>query len=477
MIKHGILCSICVVMLSACTIGPNFEKPLFGLEESSWINGGNTDENYVTKAAVEEEWWGSLNDPVLSALIDQAVQTNIDLKIAQANLERADALLSQARSGLFPGVDAEGAITRRQLSEGSGIPTGPFNPRIQNFYDVDLLANWELDIFGGTRREIAAAYARYESLEEQKRDTLLMILSEVARNYIEMRGAQQRERIILNNIALQEKTAALVKRRFDAGEANEFDYGRAQAQLQSTKARLPNIDGQIDTLIYRLSVLAGQPPEALLAELSPPKALPVNPDIVRVGLRSDLLRRRPDIRAAERNLEAEVNDIGAATAELFPQFTLTGGWGFESIGSDDFISSSSETWQIGPGLRWPIFSAGRIRAQINAEEADAERAALEYEQTILLALEDAEAAFVQYGRELETRTQLKETVQIRMRNVELARKRYDKGLDSLIALIDTERELLASEEELIASETELLLKLVRLYKSLGGSWQVFEVKQ
>ena len=463
-------------MLSACTVGPDFEKPFFGFGNAGWVHESELDEAYASRSEIEKEWWESLNDPDLDALIKEAVQANLDLKIAQANLERADALLSQAQSGLFPNVDIEGAVTRRQLSESGGIPTGPFNPRIQDFYDVGLLANWELDIFGGTRREIAAAYARYERLEDQKRDTLLMVLSEVARNYVELRGSQARERIILNNISLQEKTAALVKRRFEAGEASEFDYGRAKAQLQSTKARLPNIDGQIDTLIYRLSVLTGNPPEALIFELSPSESLPVNPNIVPVGLRSDLLRRRPDVRAAEHILEAEVNDIGVATAELFPKFTLTGGWGFESIGADDFISSNSETWQIGPGLTWPIFRAGQIRAQIEAEEADAKRAALEYEQTVLLALEDAEAAFIQYGRELETREQLLDTVQTRLRNVELAQKRYDKGLDSLIDLIDAERELLASEEELIASETELLLKLVRLYKSLGGGWESSELK-
>jgi outer membrane protein TolC len=159
---------------------------------------------------------------------------------------------------------------------------------------------------------------------------------------------------------------------------------------------------------------------------------------------------------------------------LFPKFTLTGNIGYESIGADDFLSSASRVWSIGPGISWPIFSAGRIRAQINAEEAGAEAAALEYEKTVLLALEDAESAFTQYGRELETRNQLKQAVATRNNNLELSRKRYESGLDSLINLIDTEREALTSQEELVASETQTLVKLVRLYKSLGGGWESFE---
>ena len=470
--KKLIISSVCALSLVGCSLGPDFKQPQLLYGDKPWVkkasesNAGFTD--------IEQRWWQSFGDPQLTALVEKAAIENFDIRIAQKNLEQADALISQARSGLFPNVDAEGSLTRRQISETAGIPVGPGNPRIQDFYSTGLVSNWELDIFGGTRREISAAYARYQSLEEQKRDTLLLVLSEVARNYVELRGTQKRQAIIQSNIDLQQRRADLVKRRFDIGDASEFDYSRTLAQLQSTKARLPNVDGQIDTLIYRLSVLTGQPPEALKDELSLAKALPFNPEIVPIGLRSDLLRRRPDIRAAERELVAEVNDIGARTADLFPKFTLTGNIGYESIGADDFLSSASRVWSIGPGISWPIFSAGRIRAQINAEEAGAEAAALEYEKTVLLALEDAESAFTQYGRELETRNQLKQAVATRNNNLELSRKRYESGLDSLINLIDTEREALTSQEELVASETQTLVKLVRLYKSLGGGWESFE---
>lgn len=469
-IKSILTIGICACLLTGCTLGPNYNAPFFAFGEKTWADGGTDQASYILNAKIEQNWWQNLNDPTLNALVDEAVNANLDIKIAKKNLERADALLSQSRSGLFPRVDAQGGMTRRKLSENSGIPTGPQNPRIQDFYDAGLVSNWEIDIFGGTRREIAASYARFESLVERTRDTLLIVLSEVARNYIELRGAQQRSLVIENNIALQDKTVALVKRRFDVGDASDFDYSRALAQLQATKARLPNISGQINTLIYRLSVLTGQPPEALLADLSPVQDMPVNPDIVKVGLRSELLQRRPDVRAAERNLAAEINDIGARVADLFPKFTLTGSVGFESIGTSDFISSSSETWRIGPGISWPIFSAGLIRAQIDAEEAEADAAIFEYEKTVLLALEDAETALVQYGRELEARAQLQSVVNTRAKNIRLAKKRYESGLDSLTNLIDTEREALNSEEELIASETALLLKLTRLYKSLGGGW-------
>ena len=477
MLKNLILPVLFFIFLGGCALGPDFERPDISFADKPWVKEKTDHQDIYAFTAIEEKWWESLGDEDLNTLIDHAVSNNLDLKIAQKNLARAHAMITQARSGLFPGVDAQGTVTRSQISENTGTPIGPDNPRIRNTYGTGLVSSWELDIFGGTRREIAAAYARYQNIAGQKRDTLLLVLSEVAGNYIQLRGEQQRARIIKENIALQDKTVRLVKQRFDTGEASEFDYSRALALLQSAKARLPNITGQTDTLIYRISILTGQPPEALLPQLSTEKALPLNPEIVPIGLRSDLLRRRPDVIAAERRLEAEVNDIGARVSDLFPKFTLTGNVGYQSIGADDFISGSSRIWGIGPGLRWPVFNAGRIRAQINAEKAEAEAAAFAYEKTVLLALEDAEAAFIEYGRELETRAQLRQAVETRNKNVHLSQKRYEKGLNSLIDLIDTEREALSSQEDLITSETQSLLKLVRLYKSLGGGWIVLENKK
>lgn len=462
----------CLFLVCGCSLGPDFKLPTSGLSNKQWIN--NTQNASITAEKIQHDWWNAFGDETLSHLIMLASEENLDLKIANKNLEEANALLNQASSVLMPSINADGSASRRKLSENAGIPTGPFNPRIQEFYSGGLISNWELDIFGGTRRNIAASYARFESLQERERDTLLIVYSEVARNYIELRGAQQRYKILERNIELQTQSLYLVEKRLSVGEASMFDSSRAQAQLQLTKSRLPNIKAQIDTLIYRISVLVGQQPNALIETLSPTQRLPLNPEIVPIGLPSEMLRRRPDIRAAEKNLEAEINDIGARIADLFPKFTLTGAAGYESIGTSDLISSGSQFWSIGPGINWPIFSAGLIRAQINAEEAQADATALEYEKTVLLALEDVEGALVLYGNELETTRLLKNTVELTNKNLRYSNQRFDNGLDNLTILIDTQRQALDAEDELISSQTQALLKLVRLYKSLGGGWEIFE---
>ena len=459
-------------LFSSCTLGPDYKKPNLPFDDSSWIKG---DKNRQEDAgSVDKEWWKGFKDPELTRLIQEAQQSNYDIRISEKNLERSRAFLTQSEASLFPNLSAEGSATRRQLSETAGIPVGPGNPRIQNFYSAGLTSNWEIDIFGGRRRAIAAAYARYQSLDEKRRDTLLMVAAEVARRYIELRGAQKRYAILKENVELQKKTADLVKKRFDAGEASSFDYSRVLAQLQSTEAQLPNTEAEVRTLIYRLSILCGKVPEKLMSRLSLAKALPLNPRSVPLGLRSDIFRRRPDVRAAERKLEAQIQDIGARTADLFPKFTLTGSIGYQSIGEEDFTSERSQVWSIGPGLSWPIFNAGFIRAQIRAEEVEGEMATLEYEKTVLLAIADAESAFTDYGYELETTKKLRKAVATRNKNISLSRKRYESGLESLINLIDTEGAALMSQQELVVSETKSLIKLVKLYKSLGGGWQALE---
>lgn len=464
------LCAL--LFLSACTVGPNYQKPELNEQPNNWSAqiGQNAK---VSTNEISKEWWQQLGDEQLNKLVNEAVENNLDLQIAQANLNRAGAIMGQSRSRLFPSLDAQGNVSRQQLSESAGIPVGPGNPRTQTFYNAGLVSNWEIDIFGGARQGLAAAYARFNGVQEQQRDALLMVVSEVALSYIELRGAQKREQIIQENIALQEKTANLVQRRLDNGDASEFDLARAQALLQTTRAQLPRTQAQTQTLIFRLSVLLGKEPQALQAELAAPAKLPMNPAIVPIGLRSDLLQRRPDVRAAERNLAAQTYDIGARMADLFPRFSITGEIAYQSIGDEDFTDESSQVWRIAPGFSWPIFSANLIRAQIDAEEADAESAALQYEKTVLNALADAESALVNYGQELATRDELQKAMALYKNNVRLSQRRYEGGLDSLLDLIDTEREALNAELELVNSEARTLSNLVRLYKALGGGWQTW----
>lgn len=459
---------ICAFMLSGCSIGPDYEKP-FLQTLTDWSLSENTQTQISDQKPIVAEWWTVFNDPTLTELIEQTAQNNLDVKIAEANILEARANRRSARSGFFPTIESDASAQREGVSE--GIPQAPGVPLNRDFYNTGFDASYELDIFGGIRRSVEASDARLSSAIENRRDILLTALSETAVNYIELRGTQRRITVTKENIELQRKTVDTVQRRFDTGDTNNFELARAKAQLRITEASLPNLTADLREKIYSIGVLTGRDPQTLLADLLSQKPLPLNPDIVPVGLRSDILMRRPDIRAAERELAASTADIGVATSDLFPKFFLTGSAGVESLTFSSLFESASTAWALGPLIQWPIFRGGEIRAQIKIEEAQAQAAAYEYEKAVLTALEDVETALVRYGEELETRKILREAVDLSESAVEYSRGRYEGGIENIVSLIDAERELVDVEDELIQSETRSLTNLISVYKALGGGWE------
>ncbi len=297
----------------------------------------------------------------------------------------------------------------------------------------------------------------------------------MARNYAELRGAQRRLELANKNIRIQADTLELVENKQRTGLAPELDVQRARTQLKITRSRVPDLRAAVHAAAFRIAVLTGRQPGERLVELAQQRPIPAPPEIVPVGLPSELLLRRPDVRRAERELHAATADIGVATAELYPRFFLTGSAGLESVSFTDAFDASSRTWSIGPRIRWPIFQGGRLRANISAKEARRDAAYQRFQQAVLTALEDVERSLVDYAEEQLKRRELEDAVQASTRAVDLASVLYEQGLADFLTVLDAERTLRDVEDQLAASETSATVEVIRLYKALGGGWEVFEV--
>lgn len=347
--------------------------------------------------------------------------------------------------------------------------------RQQQFYEAEFDASWEIDIFGGNRRALEAADARIQAEDASRRNMLLIAISETARNYFELRGNQKSRAIILENIALQEQTYEATQNKVKSGIARDVDALRAQTQLENTRALLPNIKAAIRNASFRIDVLRGQQPGSLYPQIATSEPLSLVDEIVPMGLPSELLRRRPDIKMAERQLAASTSDIGVAIAELYPKFNLTGSFGFVAADTfGDLFKEASETWFFSPFIDFPIFESGRLRANIKAAEARESQAAYAYERTVLSALQDTESALTSYAKEQETRLRLKRAEEAAQKAASKISILYEEGLENILTNLIAEGDRLAAQDALVQSETRAMVNLVALYKSLGGGWEAFD---
>jgi NodT family efflux transporter outer membrane factor (OMF) lipoprotein len=463
-----------------CTVGPNYRRPDVQVP-ATWSAGSDAD---VTKQPREiARWWKTFNDPELDELIGRVVQSNLDLRLAAARVREARALRGIAASDLWPMINVSGSYTRHRQSEhvspvqvgslngSSGTGAAPSGSLEQDLFQAGFDASWEIDLFGGVRRSIEAADADVAASVEELRDVLVTLLSEVTRNYVEVRGFQRRIEIAEDNIRSQQETLELTQARFDAGLTSQLDVVQAASQLATTQSQVPTLDTALKQTIHRLSVLLGLAPGALLSELSQASPIPPVPPVVPAGLPADLLRRRPDVRRAERQVAAATARIGIAVADLFPKLSLTGTLGLQSNLLADLPLGSSRFWSVGPTLSWPIFEAGRIRANIQVQNAREEQRLTQYEQVVLTSLEDVENTLVAYSREQTRRSRLAEAVEANQRAVELANELYTRGLGDFLNVLESQRSLFASQSDFAQSEVTTSSNLVALYKALGGGWQ------
>ena len=464
-----------VFLACGCAVGPNYAPPVTQTPAAWTID----QEGGITAQPLEVvTWWELLSDSMLNSLIQRAVEANYDLRIAQARVREARAQRAVVAGGRWPEVDAFGSYTRSRRSENSFGGGGEFGPQGQ---DVDLFqtgfdAAWELDVFGRVRRSVEAADAEFGAAIEDRRDVLVTLLAEVARNYVETRDAQRRLEIANNNIESQRETLQISEARYNAGLVSELDVAQARAQLATTRSQVPVLETALRQSMYALAVLLAREPGALIDELAAPGPIPSSPAQVPVGLPSDLLRRRPDIRAAERQLAAATARIGVATADLFPRFLLTGSISLAAEDAALLFNGSSLAYSFGPSVSWPVFAGGSIRANIQVQNAVQEQALAQYERTVLLSLADVENSLVAFWKQQSRREALTEAVAANRRAVELANELYSRGVGDFLNVLESQRSLYLVEDQLAQSERDVTSAYIALYKALGGGWQVFEAQ-
>jgi len=456
---------ILAVWIGGCAVGPDYQRPVTPEPATFGTDIGNS------SGPVETEWWRGFNDPRLEHLIEQASTGNPDLRIATARLREARELWTLARFDFAPTARAGASYRNSQASAGSIA----FNPRLDRalrhneIYRAGFDATWELDLWGRVRRSVEAARATVEAVDANRDDVLVALRAEVAVNYLELRGLQAQLVVARGNATNQTDTLRLAEALRDGGQGTQFDVARAQSLLSTTLAAIPPLESDLAQAAHRLAVLCGLPPATLRDELSHPAPIPRRPDILSIGNPRELLRRRPDVRAAERSLAAATARIGVETADLFPSVTFNGSIGFEANRLSRFDQTGTDAWGFGPQLSWAALDLGRVRQRIRAADARAEGALAIYEKTVLLALEETENGLVALAQEERRLTHLQAAELSALEAVTLARQRYRDGIADFISVLDAERTLLSLQDQRVTSETRAASRLVAVYKSLGGS--------
>lgn len=451
-----------LLTLSACAVGPDYREPTM---EPARIDRASSED--FDRSRFQAAWWRQFEDPTLDALVSQALSENRELRIAFSRLRAARSIRDDDANDRFPTVTA-GASAEYGEAQQPG-----FSEQRSNIerYDLGLDMAWELDLFGRIQRRIEASEAQTEAAEAELYQLQVSLIAELVNAYGELRGAQLRERIARENLGYQRNSHLLTEQLRDAGMGSELDVLRADARLAATEASLPQLQATQTRATNRIATLLGQRADQLSVDLSP-RDLPAVAKALPIGDPSELLRRRPDIRAAERQLAAATANVGVATADLFPRVSLSGFLGFIAGRGSQIGSSAAEAWGLAPSISWAAFDMGSVRARLRGAEADADGALAAYEQQVLLALEESENAFSDYARAQQRLLSLLRQSGASRAAARQAEIRYREGTVDFLVLLDAERERLAAEDAQAQAEVDVYRGVVALYKALGGGWQL-----
>jgi outer membrane protein, multidrug efflux system len=454
--------------VAGCAVGPSYHEP----RESVPAQFSSGDQPGIGEGEVIAQFWTLFKDPALDQLVQDALASNKDLARAASSLRASRAAARLAGFDAFPTVTAGGFYSRSLGSTHAlpGLPNATRAERTIETYDVGFDAAWELDFFGRVRRSTQAARADAGAAEATLRDAIVSVTAEVARNYCVLRGLQDQLAVAERNSVNQRQTLDLTQVRLDAGRGTELDVSRATAQLATTEAGIPPLRTSIATTIHRLSVLTGRQPNVLAPELSPSRPMPALPAFNAIGGPEQLLRRRPDVRIAERDLAAATARIGVAVADLFPRVTFIGSAGYDAGSWREVGSAASQTYSVVPGISWAAFDLGRVRSRIGIARADADGAFAAYESAVLNALEDTENSLVIYGDAQRRQATLEVAATQSTRAARLARQRFEGGLSDFLSVLQAERDALAAEDGLAQARTQTATALIAVYKALGGGW-------
>ena len=461
---------------ASCAVGPNYAEPKLALD-AGFVNAPTAASAPASASAASTDianFWRGFGDADLSALIEHALAANGDVRIAQARLQESRATLQGARAELLPSIgvaaDAGRALTPEYL-----LPGASRSQRTSGFYDAGFTANWELDFFGRNRRASESAAAQLDASQAGVHAAQTAVAAELARNYLELRGLQQRLAVARESIVNQRETLRLTTARLDAGRGTQLDVARARSLLDSTEASLPALQVAADRSAYRIATLSAEPLRDVAARLAAPQLLPTLPvtdlSALPLGTPEQLLRRRPDLVQSERQLAAATANIGVATADLFPRISLTGLLGFASNRLTSLGESSTQQYSLGAGLTWPLLDFGRVRSRIAANEARALQALAGYEQTVATALEETEGALSQFSHAAEQTDKLASAARNAEEAARLSKLRFDAGAVDFLIVLDAERQSLAARDALVQSQVGQATALVSVYRALGGGWR------
>ena len=442
------------------SVGPDYKAPV---EKPVALIGA--DAHAQAPDSVPAQWWSQFGDSTLDALITQAAKNAPDLAIAGARLREARALLGTAKSAQIPDIETGVSYSRAREQQ----PGFTDQRTTITSYQAGFDASWELDLFGGIRRQVEAARADVGAGEASLQDAQVTLFAEVARNYFELRGTQLRIDVARRNIDNQRETVRLTSAREQIGSGSEQDVASAKARLAATEAALPSLEADAFASQARIAVLLGERPGELGVDLSPASFHPIDTSLP-IGAADDVLRRRPDVRIAERNLAAANARIGVAKAEYFPHISLGGFVGFLAGRSNDFGGANSRAWSIAPSISWSGLNVERVRSGVKASEARADEARATYQRTVLQAIEDVDNALVSYNHQHERVGRLIEQADQSRRAADLAQIRYKEGSTSFLELLDAQRTQLAAEDQLAEGEAAINTRAVQIYKALGGGW-------
>jgi NodT family efflux transporter outer membrane factor (OMF) lipoprotein len=466
-VRGGLL--LLASLLSACAVGPDYKAP--PLDAPAQWHSQPTSGAQAGSPDALAAWWTVLNDSTLNQLVDQALAANKSVKQAKAHVVESRARRSISAADLFPtlGASASASKSRSARSDFSGTTVSVNGES----YDAGVDAGWEIDLFGGTRRSLESSTAQLGASEADLRDVMITLLGDVALNYVTVRTTQSRLTYAEQNIESQREQLDITNWRAQAGLATVLDVEQAKSNYAQTRAQIPSLQSNLETAKNRLAVLTGQQPGALEAVLAERKAVPVVPSEIVTGVPADVMRRRPDIRSAERRLASQTAQVGVATAALYPSLSLNGSIGVAANTASDLISNPANSSRYGLSLSMPLFRAGALRQNIKVQNALVDQALATYEATMLAAYEEVENALTAWVNEQTRHAALIEAVDSARVAHTLALLQYNSGLVDFETVLTADRQLITTEDSLAVSDGEITSNLVRLYKALGGGWSVF----
>jgi multidrug efflux system outer membrane protein len=468
-------------LVAGCEVGPNYHHPnvVAPAAYGEAHTGPSTRPGPPTDLAV---WWKTFHDPELESLVDRSIDGNLTLLTTEARVRQARAQQGATIANLFPFFSVNGQAIREKSSSNlgtgadlasvtgiSGVNSGR-SSHSYPFYSAAIDATWQLDVFGGLRRAAESAGYSLESVIDARRAEVVTLSSEVATDYVQLRGLQAQLNLTYSNLKTQQDSLDLTRSRFKAGLNSDLDVAQAQAQVATTAAQLPTLETSIKQTIHAISVLLGQEPMALAAELGKDMPIPPAPSEVPVGLPSELLRRRPDVLEAEYNLAAATANIGVQVAQIFPQFDLTGDIGQEASRFHLLTQGASTAYSIGPSVTWRFFEAGQLINEIRVSNAEQAQALYSYKQIVLQSFQDVEDVLVAYAQDQNRTKALADAVAADQRAVDLSNELYTRGLGDFLNVLTAEQSLFAAQQNLVISQTSVSNDLISLYRALGGGW-------